>query len=102
MFFAPGVDVGWVYFRNWEGAMRAGVGGRIGVDGGFIEPSIYAYGGGFKTIWNSGAGLRTGGALDFRPTRRLVLGAHVDYDAASWKSGSLSFIGLGGHFGLVL
>jgi hypothetical protein len=102
MFFAPGVDVGWVYFPNWEGAARAGIGGRIGADSGFIEPSVFAYGGGFKNIWKDGSGLRAGGALDFRPSRRWVIGAHADYDTASWKSGSLSFIGLGGHVGLVL
>jgi hypothetical protein len=102
LFFAPGVDIGWVDFPKWEGALRAGIGGRIGVDGGFIEPSVYAYGGGFANIWKDGSGLRAGGALDLRPTRRLVIGAHADYDTADWHTGSLSFVGIGGHVGFVL
>jgi hypothetical protein len=102
VFFAPGVDLGYIDFPNFQSAIRAGVGGRFGLDLGVVEPSIYGYGGGFLNIWKSGYGVRTGAALDFRAGRRLVPGLHVDYDAARWDDNGLRYVGVGAHLGLVL
>jgi hypothetical protein len=102
LFFSPEALLGWVQFPKWEAAVRFGAGGRVGVDAGLVEPSIYAFGGGFWNLWKSGTGVRAGAALDFRPGRWFAPGIHVDYNTASWETGSVKYVGVGAHMGFVL
>jgi hypothetical protein len=102
VWLAPQVTIGLVDFPAWEFAFRAGAGGQIGFEIGFVEPSAYLFGGGFLNFWKSGSGLRAGGAVDFRIGRRFFLGPHVDYDAASWDTGSLRYASVGVHTGWVI
>ena len=101
VFLAPGVDVGYVDFPRFDGAMRVGIGGRVGVAAGILEPSIFAYGGGFLNPFKSGLGVRAGGALDLRVGRWFVPGIHVEGDAASWDTNSIRYLGIGAHAGFL-
>lgn len=110
IFLSPELTLGGVYYPNFDGAGRIGAGGHVGLDLGLVEPSVYAYGGGFKAVFVSGWGVRTGAALDFRVLKFLSPGIHVDYNAAGWprddntsvKGGVLQYVAAGAHLGFVL
>jgi hypothetical protein len=101
LFFVPGVDLGYVNFTHFDGAFRGGLGGRLGVAAGVLEPSLFAYGGAFWSPFKSGLGVRAGGALDVHVTRWFVPGVHVEGDAAAWDTNSIRYVGIGAHAGFV-
>ncbi|MEO7330169.1 MAG: hypothetical protein ABI193_16460 [Minicystis sp.] len=103
VWIAPEGVTGLVAFPGYESALRFGVGGRVGLDLGRFEPSVYAHGGGFLNIWKAGWGVRTGAALDVRALKFLSPGVHVDYNLAGWdKDGRVMYLAFGAHLGLVL
>jgi hypothetical protein len=102
IFLVPQADIGTVTFPKFDSAVRFGAGGRVGVDAGRIEPSVYAFGGGFWNVWKTGWGVRTGASLDVRLGKRFSPGVHVDYNMAGWDTSSVSYVGIGAHLGLVL
>jgi hypothetical protein len=102
VWFAPLADIGFADFPKFDWALRFGAGGMLGLDAGFVEPSIYAVGGGFYNVWKSGPGVRAGAALDFRPGRFVMPGIHVDWNQAGWDSGSIRYVSTGVHVGFLL
>jgi hypothetical protein len=102
MWLAPQATAGIVGFPQYDLGFRAGLGGQLGVAAGLVEPSVYAFGGGFANVWKSGPGVRTGAAVDFRVGRFFMPGVHVDYNAASWDTGSVRYVGAGAHVGFLV
>ncbi len=102
IWFAPEATAGIVDFPRFDGAIRFGAGGHIGVDAGLVEPSLYAFGGGFWNLWKQGPGVRAGASLDFRPGRYFAPGIHVDYNYAGWDTGNVRYVSPGVHMGFII
>jgi hypothetical protein len=87
---------------------RLFAGVRVGF-GRIIVPTLYAHVGygwrqtdaAYATGNNGGLAFDVGGALDFRVTRHVTLGAHLEYSQIALPTDTPQWLGIGGHLELL-
>ncbi len=112
IWLTPEIVMGFMRFSQPGTVLRAGLGGRLGVDVGVLEPAVFLHAGGWMLpdyVFGvlGGPGVQAGLALDARIGLAFTVGVHAAYEAA-WTYGGYArgrgvteFPSGGAHAGLV-